>query len=60
MRQLFKGDNYSREETIRGNTVYGKGSTSLESADISEFKCVDMGEGQGCRGTRYNIIAALD
>ena len=21
MRQLFKGDNYSREETIRGNTV---------------------------------------
>ena len=22
MRQLFKGDNYSREETIRGNTVY--------------------------------------
>ena len=23
MRQLFKGDNYSREETIRGNTVNG-------------------------------------
>ena len=22
MRQLFKGDNYSREETIRGNTVF--------------------------------------
>ena len=22
MRQLFKGDKYSREETIRGNTVY--------------------------------------
>ena len=21
VRQLFKGDNYSREETIRGNTV---------------------------------------
>ena len=21
MQQLFKGDNYSREETIRGNTV---------------------------------------
>ena len=21
MRQVFKGDNYSREETIRGNTV---------------------------------------
>ena len=23
MRQVFKGDNYSREETIRGNTVSG-------------------------------------
>ena len=23
MRQLFKGDNYLREETIRGNTVCG-------------------------------------
>ena len=22
MRQLFKGDNYSREETIRGNTAH--------------------------------------
>ena len=25
MRQLFKGDNYSREETIRGNTVLRNG-----------------------------------
>ena len=24
MRQLFKGDNYLREETIRGNTVFEK------------------------------------
>ena len=23
MRQFFKGDKYSREETIRGNTVHG-------------------------------------
>ena len=25
MRQVFKGDNYSREETIRGNTVVNSG-----------------------------------
>ena len=33
MRQLFKGDNYSREETIRGNTV-----STFFKADENEFR----------------------
>ena len=33
MRQVFKGDNYSREETIRGNTV-----VSAEKLFFFEFR----------------------
>ena len=43
MRQLFKGDNYSREETIRGNTVYFFFifivNNTGGNCTLNEFKC---------------------
>ena len=36
MRQLFKGDKYSREETIRGNTVCNLSVVELEHAKTDE------------------------
>ena len=38
MRKLCKGENYSREETIRGNTVY---STEINRKTLCYAKCKD-------------------
>ena len=35
MRQLFKGENYSREETIRGNTVFIQHHDSVNTLYIN-------------------------
>merc|ERR1712051_989827 len=47
VRQVFKGDNYSREETIRGNTVYIpstlKIALTLKSL-IEEHACLDLSD----------------
>ena len=41
VRQLFKGDNYSREETIRGNTVLKNISATSESNVNSKYMLLD-------------------
>ena len=39
MRQLFKGDNYSREETIRGNTVCKLIINSVDEKNPKNVNC---------------------
>ena len=50
MRQVFKGDNYSREETIRGNTIFRKFEyihtyfKNQSTPKVPEKKCFPINE----------------
>ena len=48
MRKLFKGGNYSRAETICGNTVYGNFTYITYTSNSFEFEVRGMNRNENC------------